>query len=126
MKTLSLSLMPEILAVCRLAADAPLPFEALQGEFWAVTRTADELSVIIPEGYVPAGWQAEKGWRCLKVLGPLEFDIVGVVSSISSVLAGADIPIFVISTYDTDYILINQNHIDRAVQALKEAGHSIK
>ena len=125
MKNFSLSLLPLRLAVSRLDSMSPIPFEALKAEFWSLTHTGSELSVVAEEEVIPHNWHSERGWRCLQVNGPLEFDMIGVVSSISSVLADAQIPIFVISTYDTDYILIHQKHLDKGVAALQEAGHVV-
>ncbi len=104
---------------------SPIPSQALKSEFWSLTRTGSELSVVTEEELIPQNWLSEKGWRCLRVNGPLEFDVIGVVSSISSILADAQIPIFVISTYDTDYILIHQQHLEKGIDALLQAGHLV-
>ena len=125
MNKFSLSILPLRLAVCRLDSRSPIPFEALKSEFWSLTRTGSELSLVTEEGAIPANWPSEKDWRCLRVNGPLEFDMIGVVSSISSALADAAIPIFVISTYDTDYILIHQKHLEKGIEALLKAGHFV-
>jgi len=121
----SLSVQPFRLAVCRLDSMSPIPSEALKTAFWSLTRTGSELSVVTEEEGAPQNWPSEKGWRCLRVDGPLEFDVIGVISSISSVLADAQIPIFVISTYDTDYILIHQKHLEKGITALQKAGHIV-
>ena len=125
MRQLSLSLLPGRLAVCRLGPNEAIPQWVFSTSFWSVTRTDEELSLILPEELVPSGWKAEKGWRCLKVLGPLDFSITGIIASLSTPLARAGIPIFTISTYDTDYLLVRSGDVDRAKEVLSEHGFRI-
>ena len=125
MRKLTLSLLPETLGICRLPADAPIPAWATAASFFAITRTSEELSVIAPQPAVPQDVQCSRGWRALKVEGPLDFSVVGVVASLAAPLAAADIPIFVISTYDTDYLLVSGEHLDHAVGVLAAAGHGV-
>ena len=120
---LTLSLLPDILAVCRLPAGAVLPAWATAGAFYAVTRTADELSVVCPQQQVPAGVTCQPGWRCLQVAGPLDFALTGVLASLAQPLAEAGVPIFALSTYDTDYLLAPAASLDAALAALRSAGH---
>jgi len=95
-------------------------------DFLSITRTADELSIVSLIDAVPAGAPAETGWRCLQVVGPLSFELTGVVASLSVPLAEARVPIFVVSTYDTDYLLIRSHDLDRACATLRDAGHVIE
>jgi len=125
MQQLSLSLLPERLAVCRLGPNEAIPQWVFPTSFWSITRTDEELSVILPEELVPSRWKAEKGWRCLKVLGPLDFSITGIIASLSARLAEAGVPILAISTYDTDYLLVRSGDVDRAKEILIEHGHRI-
>jgi hypothetical protein len=125
MQQLSLSLLPERLAVCRLGPNEAIPQWVFSTSFWSVTRTDDELSLILPEELVPSSWKAEKGWRCLKVLGPLDFSITGIIASLSTLLAEAGVSILAISTYDTDYLLVRSGDVDRAKEILIEHGHRI-
>ncbi len=120
-----LTLLAPTLAVCRLASADPVPTWAAGGQFSSVTRTTAELSVVCDEAQVPAGVRAERSWRALGVVGTLDFSLVGVVLSIAQPLADAGISIFVISTFDTDYVLVKQESLDRALAALRAAGHSI-
>ena len=123
MRSLNLTVLQDEFSVWRLAADAPLPsIEA--GGLLSITRTDDELS-IVSSSDVPAGVTAETGWRCLRVEGPLSFDLTGVLANLSAPLARAGIPIFVVSTYDTDYVLVKAVDLDRACSALREEGHAI-
>ncbi|KPL88418.1 ACT domain-containing protein [Ardenticatena maritima] len=122
---LTLSLLPHVLGVCRLDAESAIPAWATQDAFFSITRTADELSIVCPAALIPAGVTAETGWRCLKVHGPLDFSLVGVLRSIAEPLAQAGISIFAISTYDTDYVLVQADALPRAIEALRRAGHRV-
>ncbi len=115
--------LPENLAICRLAAGSTLPQWSRQGGFFSVTNTAEELSIVCEESRVPAGTQTEKGWVALKLQGPFPFTLTGALSSFLSPLAEAKVPIFAISTFDTDYVLIKREHLEQAVAALAAAGH---
>jgi hypothetical protein len=111
-------------SVWRLDADAPQP-SIESGTFLSITRTEDELSVVTSSSKMPDGASAETGWRCLKVEGPLAFDMTGVLAALSAPLAEAGIPIFAVSTYDTDYLLVKATDLPRTLEVLKQAGHSI-
>ena len=124
-ESLSLHLLPGNLAVCRLAPDSPVPDWAMHGPFYSVTRTADEISVVCSEGAVPEGARAERGWRPLKVEGPLDFAMTGVLAGLTKPLAEAGISVFVVSTYDTDYLLVRNRDIASTVAALHAAGHNV-
>jgi len=87
--------------------------------------TADELSVVCHEGDEPPGARVEGGWRALAVVGPLDFDQVGILSSITVPLAAVDIGVFVVSTFDTDLVLVKDSDIDAAIDALCAVGHRI-
>ena len=123
---LTLQVLPGLLAVCRLEANAPLPAWAMHGSFTALTRTADELSVICPQASVPPGVMCEANWRALKVAGPLGFSMVGVLAGIAGALAKAKISLFAVSTFDTDYILVKDADLSGALQALHSTGYGIK
>jgi hypothetical protein len=91
----------------------------------AMVRTADEFSVVCDERNVPGHIKMEKGWRILKVQGPLEFSQVGVLAAIAMPLAKVGVSIFVLSTFDTDYILVKEPSLLLAIDALQNAGHTI-
>lgn len=107
------------LSVCKLAA----PPEHLPSEgFYAITRTDEELSVVCETQSAPKSVIAcEDGWRALKVLGPLDFGLVGILARISTTLAKAGVPLFAISTFDTDYVLVKEENLPTAVEALRNA-----
>jgi hypothetical protein len=122
---LTLDLLSGELAVCRLPADAAAPNWAWSGELTSITSTDDELSVVCGADPVPDDVQHTAGWRAFKVLGPLDFDLVGVLAGLSSTLAGAGVSIFAISTYDTDFVLVQNEQIGVAAEALKDAGYHV-
>ena len=95
------------------------------GDFLSVTRTPDEVSVVSLVDDVPEDAEVEAGWSCLKVAGPLAFELTGVLASLSGVLANAAIPIFVVSTFDTDYLLVRTQDLARAREALEADGHQV-
>jgi hypothetical protein len=108
-------------AVCRLEADAPVPYWP-RGAFVSITRTPDELSIICKEDSVPEGVRVERDWRALRVEGPLPFEMTGVAAAFTKPLADARISVFVVATFDTDYLLVKADTFDRAVEALRAAG----
>jgi hypothetical protein len=125
-KKLVLSVTPQRFAICRLNSDDAIPDWLSQHRFWSVTRTDEELSVVLPEESAPADWKAEKGWRCFEVHGPLDFSLTGVLDSLASPLAEAGVSIFAISTYDTDYVLVREKDLDKAKNVLSESGHVVR
>ena len=125
MIALDLDLMPGAYAICRWSADATLPDWAYQGGFVSVTRTPAELSAVCAFDAVPSGTVCEGPWHILAVRGPLDFALTGVVASLASPLADAAISMFAVSTYDTDYVLVRADAVDRAIEALREAGHRV-
>jgi hypothetical protein len=122
---LELVLEPWALSVCRLDPDSPWPPPPADSPVYSVTRTPDELSVVCCVGDEPDGSRVESGWRALRVVGPLAFDLVGIVASVTVPLAEADVGVFVISTYDTDLVLVKRSDIDLAVRTLDAAGHDL-
>ncbi len=121
---LTLSIAPQTLAIFRLAPDAQLPMWATRGALWSITRTADELSVVAAPEPSFAG-PVEDGWRAFKVRGPLAFTLTGVIAALTVPLAAAAIGVFVLSTFDTDYILVKADDLARATEALIAAGHEV-
>ncbi len=122
---LKLAVLPGEFGVCRLDKAAEIPPWVLDGTFFSITRTLDELSIVCPAQAIPDTVQAERGWRCLKVYGPLDFGLVGVLSSLADPLARAGISIFAMSTYDTDYLLVRERDLPRAIASLQAAGHHV-
>ena len=123
--SLTLCVLPQSLAVCRLDAGDTIPAAVFSCSFWSVTRTAEELSLVLPEDAALATWRAERGWRCLKVQGPLDFGLTGILAALSVPLAAAGISIFALSTYDTDYLLVRAADLDKAKSVLVGVGHIV-
>ena len=111
-------------AVCRLAPDAPWP-PSLPGPLVSVTRSADELSIVCPSAHAPRGARVEDGWRALKLQGPIPFEEIGVLSLLAAALAGAGLSVFALSTFDTDYVLVKEAFLARALAALRAARYSV-
>lgn len=121
---LKLNLLPESYGIFRLASDAAIPTWA-SGEVVSITRTSDELSIVCSQSAAPGNIRCEKDWRCLRVAGQLDFSMVGVIASLTAALASARISVFVISTYDTDYLFVKQCDLESAAKSLKTAGHDV-
>jgi hypothetical protein len=113
------------LTLVRLEPNEALPAWAVSGEFFSVSRTADELSIVCAESQVPAGPLAERGWRALRVVGKLDFGLTGILASLAVPLAKAGVSIFALSTFDTDYVLVKGASLGAAASALRGAGHEI-
>lgn len=122
---LTLSILSGRYAICRLNAAASLPDWAQVGGFLSITRTTDELSIVCPESAVPDSVKSDAGWRCLKIEGLLDFSFTGVLASLLSPLAEAGISIFAVSTFDTDYLLIKAENLERAAGVLIQSGHRV-
>ncbi len=123
---LTLTILPERLAVCRLSPEAPIPDWAMRGPFYSVTRTKDELSIVCDEKNVPGDVRSVCCLRALKLEGPLDLSMIGILASLAVPLARADISIFSISTYDTDYLLVTNDNLEKAAIVLSESGHEIE
>lgn len=119
---LNYSFQPGRYGVYQYPADATPP--KLGNGFLSVTRTETELSVVCLEGGCADAPKSEEGWSLMKLHGPFEFSTIGIIAEISRVLARAKIPLFVVSTFDTDYILLKAEHQQKAIKALVAAGHT--
>ncbi|HEX7631868.1 MAG TPA: ACT domain-containing protein [Lacunisphaera sp.] len=122
---ITLLLLPSEFAVCRLSASEPAPAWAGSTVFSAVTRTADELSIICPAPQVPAAIKHDAGWRVLKFQGPFAFSETGILASVLTPLAAAKISILATATFDTDYLLVKSAQLAEARRALVAAGHRV-
>lgn len=124
---LPLVLLPDAVALCRLEPTAPFPdWMAHARQFLTLSRTPTELSIIADDAAVPDDVTPQRGYRVLRVDGPLPLDLVGIFASLATPLAQARIPILPIATYDTDYLLVHERDILRAVHALTDAGHRVR
>ena len=123
MTGLTIQPLPQALSVCKVADLSQVDPDS---EPLFIGRTSDEVSVVCPTDMVPDNTlERDDGWRAFRIAGQLEFSMVGVLAGISSVLADAGIPIFVVSTYDTDYILVKTGRFDETLHVLSEAGYVV-
>jgi hypothetical protein len=123
--SLAITVLAGRLAISRLPSDAPMPAWAISGPLVSFTRTAEELSVICAEADVPDGMPHDSGWRCLKLVGPFPLDMVGVLASVVGPLAEIGISVFVLATYDTDYLLVKEAQLEQAIAGLERCGHTV-
>jgi hypothetical protein len=121
-----LSILPETFAICRLDKEARIPDWALAGSFLSITRTLEELSVVCPQIHVPEGIKRDEGWRCLKVEGSLDFSVSGVLASLTMPLAHEGISVFVVSTYNTDYLMVQGKDLEKTITVLSHYGHQVR
>jgi hypothetical protein len=117
---MEVAVLPGTLAICRLRASARIPSWALELHegFVSITRTPDELSIVCPQDAVPPDTRVEEDWRALVLPGPIPFEMTGVLAALTVPLAEAGIPVFAISTYDTDYVLVREKNVEHALHVL--------
>ena len=115
---LRLSILPRKIAVCRFDTNSKIPNWIYEQDFFSITKTTDELSIVCYEDIVPKNIKAEKDWVSFKVQGPLNFSLTGVLSSLAGPLADENISIFSISTFDTDYLLVKSENFIRSKNVL--------
>ena len=115
-----------LFAVCKLPPGSAIPPWATAGDLFSVARTVDELSVVCRQEAVPSGTLAEVGWRCLRVAGAMPFTLIGVLASLTRPVAAAGVGVFVVSTFDTDYLFVKEAEVRVAVAALRRAGHLVE
>jgi hypothetical protein len=121
---LTFTLLPHRYAIARLAPGEPVPGWP-RGDFVSITRTRDELSIVCRDDAVPQMVRADRGWRCLALRGPFALDQTGIAAEFTGVLAAAGVSVFVVATFDTDYVLVPDRLIERAVAALRAAAHAV-
>ena len=134
MANYSLTRLPGHYAVCLLPPTAPIPPWAADGDFFSITRTADELSIICPQDTLPREMPETKSevqeiardWVLLRVEGPFAFDVTGVLATLSATLADADVVLLAVATYQTDYLLVKAEQLQAATTALIDAGHTLQ
>jgi len=117
--------LPGRYAVCRLPADAPIPAWADCHPFTSVTRTDRELSIVVPEDRVPPGVHAESDWTAFRIAGVLDFTEIGLMSAVARIFADAAIPVFALSTFETDYFFVPSRSLGDAIDAIVAAGHTL-
>jgi len=123
---LTIVIYEKMYAVCQLQPDATVPTWAEGPEFVSITRTAAELSIVCQQDMLPGDVRAEKNRRLLRIEGKLGFELTGVLASGTAPLSNAELIIFAILTYDTDYLLIADEDLQKATEMLEAAGHTIR
>jgi hypothetical protein len=122
---MELFLRPEDLAVCRLSPDAAWPTPPPDGSLFSATRTRSELSLVCRQDAAPGHARTELGWRALSVVGPLDLSMIGVIAALATPMAAAEVGVFVVSTFDTDHVLVKSDDLERAIGALRSSGHTV-
>ncbi len=125
MVLLALQVLRGTYTIYRLSPATSLPTEVLKSSFLSVTKTEEELSIVCDSSLMLDAETSESGWSCIKVLGPLDFALTGILARLSGILAEADISIFAVSTYDTDYILVKADKLSETVARLSDSGYTV-
>lgn len=123
---LSLVILEDTLAVCHLPPGSTVPAPGREDSLYALVHTAEEVSLVCRRELVPIGAEVEYDWRAIKVQGPLDFSMIGVLVSLALPLSQQGVSIFAISTYETDYLLVKESRLSAAVEALRTAGHTVE
>ena len=121
----TLELMNETFTIHSFDPSQPIPAAVYNAPVYFIAKTYDELSIVCPDSITLDSNETETGWAALEVLGPLGFSLTGILSNISGVLAAEKISIFAISTFDTDYVLVKQEAIRKAVSSLRKNGYRV-
>ena len=124
-KDLKLSVLEGLYTIHRFPSDHDIPEQVYESEFYSISKSEDELSIVCNSCILLNSEKNESGWSCIKVSGALDFSLTGILADISAVLAGAEISIFAISTFDTDYILIKSKDLPSAGKALLASGYTL-
>jgi hypothetical protein len=130
--TRTLYVTAERFALVRLAPNAVVPDRVYQSVFYTISKSPNECSIVCEEHCVPedlvadiqTGTRVEKGWRVLH-LGAMDLSLTGIAAHFTGALAQAGVNVNVIATFDTDYILVQEEKLTTALKALQEAGYEI-
>ncbi|WP_299792640.1 ACT domain-containing protein [uncultured Shewanella sp.] len=125
MARMTLAVHSQLYSIHSFSPDAAIAPEIFQQDMFFMGKTKDELSVVVPADLPLDSLEEESNWRCLEVIGPLGFSMTGILANVSGTLADADISIFAISTFDTDYILVKKDKLSDAISALKKKNYQI-
>lgn len=122
---MQLEILDNKLKVVKLNTNETVPEVVFKQEFYSITKTNEELSIVVDEDINVSSDIVEYNWRAMKIVGTLDFSLIGILSRISTILAQAEISIFAISTYNTDYILLKANKLEKAIEVLKQNNYEI-
>ena len=121
-----LSILEETYIIHKLDQSTNLPEELIECEFYSLSNSQEELSLVCPEQMLIQSENSSPNWKCLKVAGPLDLNLTGILAGLSDTLAKAKISIFAVSTFNTDYLLIQKQVLETAKSALKSAGYKFE
>lgn len=122
---MKLEILDNKLKVVKLNTNETVPEVVFKQDFYSITKTNEELSIVVDENINISSDIVEYNWRAIKIVGTLDFSLIGILSRISTILAQAKISIFAISTYNTDYILLKANQLENAIEVLKQNNYEI-
>jgi hypothetical protein len=122
----TLKVLEETFAIHSFDADTDIPAKVFASTIYFIGKTLDEVSIVVPQSITLPSVETDFDWRVLEVLGPLNLTLVGIMSEISGVLAEAKVSIFVLSTFDTDFVLVKDAQLASAKDALVKAGYRFK
>ncbi|MBL4940813.1 MAG: ACT domain-containing protein [Colwellia sp.] len=122
---LTLKLLDECFTIHSLPKHSNIPPQVFAAPIYFIAKTFDEVSIVLPQNIAIESDEAEPDWQALEVVGPLDFTLTGILSSISTVLANEKISIFAISTFDTDYVLVKKDTLNAAIAALKAKDYRV-
>ena len=121
----TIAVLTQTFTIHRFTSDTKPDPVIFDQDIYFISKTADELSVVLPSNITLDSLEKEPDWCCLKVMGPLDFSLTGILSDIAGVLAGEKISIFAISTFDTDYILVKNHNLSDAINALEKHDYKV-
>lgn len=122
---MQLKVLENKLKVVKMNKNNKVPKIVFNQNFYSITKTEDELSIVLDESVNIGSDIVEYNWRAIKIVGTLDFSLIGTLSKISTILTQAKIPIFAISTYNTDYILLKEDKLEDAINVLKQNEYQI-
>ncbi len=123
---LELQILKDVYAVYRFGTDSDIPDWIYDSDFYSITKTKDELSIVCKQNdTIDKELAVNENWRTFKIHGPLDFSLIGIIAEISRILKESNISILTVSTYDTDYILVKSQYLNQAIDSLEFNGHHI-
>ena len=121
---LRFSILEGLFTIHRFPPNHKIPNQVYESELYSISKTKDELSIVCNSVIQLSSEKLETGWSCIKIEGPLDFSLIGILAKISAILAKIEISIFAISTFDTDYILVQSEKLSFAKEALLKSGYT--
>ena len=120
---LQLNILEHHFTIHRFPANHEIPNQVYESQFYSISKTDEELSIVCNSTIQVNSEKSDTDWSCIKVEGPLDFSLTGILAEISTILAEAEISIFAISTFDTDYILVKSEKLPFAKKVLLKSGY---